>query len=95
MKKDIHPTYHKDVAVTCACGNSFTTGSTLPKINIEICSRCHPFYSGKQKLVDSAQRIEKFQAKLSKKDTNYTKKVKVRKTTNRKNKAETTDTDKQ
>ncbi len=64
MKKDIHPKYYSDAKVTCVCGNSFTTGSTLPEIKVEICSACHPFYTGKQKLVDSARRVEKFQAKV-------------------------------
>ena len=64
MKKDIHPKYHDKVAVACACGHSFTTGSTRPEIKIELCSQCHPFYTGKQKLVDTARRVEKFQAKV-------------------------------
>jgi len=65
MKKDIHPKYYKEAKVTCACGNSFTVGSTLPEIQVEICSTCHPFYTGKQKLVDSARRVEKFQARAA------------------------------
>jgi large subunit ribosomal protein L31 len=64
MKKDIHPKYHKDAKVICACGNTFTTGSILPEIKTELCSACHPFYTGKQKLVDTARRVEKFQAKM-------------------------------
>lgn len=64
MKKDIHPKYH-DAKVICACGNTFSIGSTLPELKTEICSACHPFYTGKQKLVDSARRIEKFQAKIA------------------------------
>jgi large subunit ribosomal protein L31 len=65
MKKDIHPKYH-DCKVTCVCGNEFTTGSTLEAIKVEICQLCHPFYTGKQRLVDTAQRVEKFQAKMAK-----------------------------
>ena len=65
MKKEIHPKYYEDAKVTCVCGNSFTTGSTLPEIKVEICSACHPFYTGKQKLVDSARRVEKFQTKVT------------------------------
>ncbi len=61
MKTDIHPTYYANAKVLCACGNTFTTGSTLPEIHVEICSNCHPFYTGKQKLVDTAGRVEKFQ----------------------------------
>jgi len=64
MKKDIHPKYHKDAKVICACGNTFTTGSILPEIKTELCSACHPFYTGKQKLVDTARRVEKFKAKV-------------------------------
>ncbi len=64
MKKEIHPEYYTDAKVTCVCGNKFTTGSTLPEIKVEICSACHPFYTGKQKLVDSARRVEKFKAKV-------------------------------
>jgi large subunit ribosomal protein L31 len=64
MKKDIHPTYHK-VMVTCACGNRFETCSTKKEIRLEICSQCHPFFTGKQKLIDTAGRIEKFQRKYA------------------------------
>ncbi len=64
MKKDIHPTYYPDARVVCACGNTFTTGSTQKEIKTELCSKCHPFYTGKQKLVDTARRVEKFQAKM-------------------------------
>ena len=59
MKKKLHPEY-KNCIVTCACGSTFETRSTLEKIHIEICSQCHPFYTGKQKLVDSAGRVELF-----------------------------------
>jgi len=67
MKKDIHPEYHTDAKVVCACGNKFTAGSTQPELKVELCSACHPFYTGKQKLVDTARRVEKFQAKQTKK----------------------------
>ena len=69
MKKEIHPEYQTKAKVTCACGNSFIVGSTVKEIRVEICSMCHPFYTGKQKLVDTAGRVEKFQEKLSKKDS--------------------------
>lgn len=62
MKKDIHPPY-KTVTASCACGNEFETGSTVDNIRVELCSNCHPFYTGKQKLVDSAGRVERFQRK--------------------------------
>jgi large subunit ribosomal protein L31 len=60
MKANIHPTYHTGVQVTCACGNKFTTGSTKDNIHVEICSNCHPFYTGKQKLIDTAGTVDKF-----------------------------------
>jgi len=63
MKKDIHPTYYPKAKVSCACGNTFYTGSTQEEIKTELCSACHPFYTGKQKLVDAARRVEKFKAK--------------------------------
>lgn len=65
MKKDIHPEYHRAI-VHCACGHEFETGSTLPEIKVEICSQCHPFFTGKQKLVDSAGRVERFKNKYAK-----------------------------
>ncbi|HKI49915.1 MAG TPA: 50S ribosomal protein L31 [Desulfobacteria bacterium] len=65
MKNGIHPKYHK-TTVRCACGSEFETGSTVEDIHIEICSQCHPFYTGKQKLVDSAGRIERFKQKYAK-----------------------------
>ena len=66
MKKAIHPNYH-DVTVVCACGNTFKTRSTYKSdiLHLEICSKCHPFYTGKQKLVDSAGRVERFQRKYA------------------------------
>ncbi len=63
MKKGIHPEYNEEVLVKCACGNTFKTGSTKKEIKVEICSQCHPFFTGKQKFVDSAGRIEKFMRK--------------------------------
>jgi large subunit ribosomal protein L31 len=65
MKTKIHPKY--DTAkVSCACGNSFETRATVPEIKVDICSQCHPFYTGKQKLVDSAGRVEKFEKRWGK-----------------------------
>lgn len=66
MKKGIHPEYGKSV-VKCACGNTFETCSTKNEIHVEICSNCHPFYTGKQKFLDSAGRIEKFNKKYNRK----------------------------
>jgi large subunit ribosomal protein L31 len=65
MKPGIHPEYHK-ATVRCACGNAFEAGSTIKEISVEICSKCHPFYTGKQKLVDSAGKVEKFRRKYAK-----------------------------
>lgn len=65
MKADIHPTYQRAV-VQCACGNTFVTRSTLPDIHVEICANCHPYFTGKQKLVDTAGRVERFQRRYAK-----------------------------
>jgi large subunit ribosomal protein L31 len=65
MKTDIHPKYHDKAKVTCSCGASFTVGGTLEKLELEVCSECHPFYTGKGKLVDTAGRVEKFHARKS------------------------------
>lgn len=59
MKKDIHPNY-QETTITCACGNVISTGSTKKNIRVEICSKCHPFFTGRQKLVDSGGRVDKF-----------------------------------
>jgi len=64
MKPSIHPSYHPEATVACACGSTFQVGSTEPEIRIELCNQCHPFYTGKQKFVDTARRVEKFQEKL-------------------------------
>lgn len=63
MKASIHPQYNDQAQVVCVCGNHFTVGSTKDQINIELCNKCHPFYTGEQKFVDSASRIQKFQKK--------------------------------
>lgn len=62
MKPEIHPEYH-DVTVVCACGNTFQTRSTKPELRLEVCNKCHPFFTGKQRLLDAAGRVEKFQRK--------------------------------
>jgi len=64
VKKDIHPTLHM-VTVHCACGNTFETHSTSDEVRLEICSACHPFFSGKQKLVDTAGRVERFKRRYN------------------------------
>ena len=80
--KAIHPKWYSDSKVTCACGNSFTIGSTVPEITVDVCSKCHPFYSGKMKYIDVAGRVDAFKARtkaasktvLSKKDRRKIKK---------------------
>lgn len=66
MKQAIHPKYYADAQVSCACGNKFTTGSTLEKIDVEVCSKCHPFFTGQHKFVDIKGRIDKFKEKQAK-----------------------------
>lgn len=63
MKADIHPTYFPEAKITCACGKVFTMGSTKEKLEVEICSNCHPFYTGNEKILDAAGRVEKFKAR--------------------------------
>ena len=63
MKNDTHPTYYHDTKVICACGNTFTTGSTKKEIRIEICSACHPFFTGQARFVDTEGRVDKFMRK--------------------------------
>ena len=87
MKKDIHPQYGK-AAVECSCGNKFETGSTEKTIKVEICSACHPFYTGTQRLVDTAGRVEKFRARIEKQAAFVSKKSKV--STGKKEKKENT-----
>ncbi len=65
-KKDIHPEYHPDARVKCACGNVFSVGSTKENIEVEICSKCHPFYTGKEKIIDTMGRVEKFKKRAAK-----------------------------
>lgn len=64
MKADIHPNWYSETKVTCACGASFITGSTLPEIRVEICSACHPFYTGAQKFVDTLGQVDRFVKKV-------------------------------
>ncbi|MDR2443570.1 MAG: 50S ribosomal protein L31 [Deltaproteobacteria bacterium] len=75
MKKDIHPKF-KEITASCACGNTFTTGSVLDSIRVEICSACHPFFTGKQKLVDTLGRIDRFITKYAHSPKPTTKKKK-------------------
>jgi len=79
MKKDIHPKYNTKATVTCACGAKFYIGSTVDSMEIEICSRCHPFFTGKKKLVDSAGRVQKFKKRLEKTENIKSKKIVLKK----------------
>lgn len=63
MKSNIHPTWYDEAKVTCSCGNTFTTGSTEPSLKVDICSACHPFFTGEMRFVDEQGRVEKFQLK--------------------------------
>lgn len=65
MKAAIHPKYFEDAKVICACGNTFTTGATVPEIHVEVCYNCHPFYTGTMKFVDTAGRVDAFKAKMA------------------------------
>ncbi|MEK7077120.1 MAG: 50S ribosomal protein L31 [Patescibacteria group bacterium] len=80
MAKDIHPKYYTDAKVKCACGNSFTVGATRPEIQVEICGKCHPFYTGEEKLIDTAGRVERFKTRKSKATEPKAKKERVKKT---------------
>lgn len=64
MKTNVHPNWHSDAKVTCACGNSFTTGSTLSEITVDICNKCHPFFTGEMRFVDRQGRVDKFMQKM-------------------------------
>ena len=68
MKEKIHPEYHNDATVGCVCGNLFTTGSTKKQLKVEICSQCHPFFTGKRQIVDTAGRVERFRRRYTKKE---------------------------
>jgi large subunit ribosomal protein L31 len=67
MKKDIHPKYYKEATVICACGNTWTTGATQELVRTDVCSACHPFFTGEQRIVDTAGQVERFMRRLEKK----------------------------
>jgi large subunit ribosomal protein L31 len=67
MKDKIHPRYYPDAKVVCVCGNSFTTGATKKELRVEVCGRCHPYFTGEQRIVDTAGRIERFRRRYAKK----------------------------
>ncbi len=66
MKANIHPQWYDDAKVICACGNTFSVGATVPQINVEVCSNCHPFYTGQMKYVDTAGRVDAFKTRKAK-----------------------------
>jgi large subunit ribosomal protein L31 len=74
MKKDIHPKYYPNAQVKCACGTTYTVGSTKEYMEIEICSSCHPFYTGKSKVIDTMGRVDKFNKKMARKEQMASKK---------------------
>lgn len=84
MKKDIHPPYYNKAVVICSCGAKHVLGSTKEKMSVEICSKCHPFYTGKEKLVDTAGRVEKFKSRRKKAEEKKATKPKTKKTTAKK-----------
>jgi len=67
MKKDIHPKYYPNAIVHCACGNTFTVGSTKPSLRVDVCAKCHPFYTGEQRIVDTTGQVERFMKRLGRK----------------------------
>lgn len=68
MKEKIHPKYHTDAKVVCSCGNSFTVGSTKELLKVELCSKCHPFFTGERRLIDTRGRVERFKRRYQVKD---------------------------
>lgn len=64
MKAKIHPKYYPEARIICACGNTYTTGSTSPELKVDICSQCHPFYTGEQRIVDTAGQVDRFMKRL-------------------------------
>jgi large subunit ribosomal protein L31 len=66
MKEKIHPKFYEDAQVTCSCGNVFTTGSTRKTVKVELCSACHPFYTGSKRMIDTAGRVERFKQRYGK-----------------------------
>jgi large subunit ribosomal protein L31 len=68
VKEKIHPKYYPEAKVTCSCGNTFTVGSTKPALKIELCSKCHPFFTGEQRIVDTAGQVERFKRRFKIKD---------------------------
>jgi large subunit ribosomal protein L31 len=76
MKKDIHPKYYSEAKIICACGNVITTGSVKPEMKVEVCSACHPFYTGKKRLVDTTGRVDRFKKRMEKSEKLLSEKMK-------------------
>ena len=68
MKTEIHPTYYRDAKVVCSCGNTWTTGSTKQELRVELCSKCHPFFTGEQRIVDTEGRVERLRRRYNLQD---------------------------
>ena len=79
MRVEIHPKYFPAAKVSCACGNKFTVGATKEEIRVDICNKCHPFFTGEEKLIDTAGRVEKFKTRKAKASPVRAKKVRIRK----------------
>ena len=84
MKDKIHPTYYSDASVSCGCGNKFITGSTVQELHVEVCSNCHPLYTGKQKMVDTQGRVDRFKRMKEKSSATATARLSVKKSKKRK-----------
>lgn len=78
MKQNLHPQYHTDAKVTCACGNHWVTGSTSQDIKVNVCSKCHPFYTGTEKIVDTRGRVDKFRKRVAAAKSPAPKKVRAK-----------------
>ena len=84
MKEKIHPAYYHDATVSCGCGNTFVTGSTLHELHVEVCSNCHPLYTGKQKVVDTQGRVDRFKRLKEKSTATASARLSAKKTKKRK-----------
>lgn len=91
MKSQIHPTWFESAKVTCACGNTFVTGSSMEAIRVEICYKCHPFFTGQQKFVDTLGQVDKFQKKAQDSEKKKVEKAKIKEARDSKIKVEKTD----
>lgn len=91
MKTNIHPNWNPEAKVVCACGNTFTTGSTMESIRVEICYNCHPFFTGQQKFVDTLGQVERFQRKAQDSEKKREEKIKVKIAREAKTKVDKTD----